>query len=748
MAIERIRREKSAVRQCRRSKNMKSMASKLSQAFEIIYLVIALGLVAVIAGSSYKAWSLYAIQNEQMAISEAVRMNSVALLSALKDAETGQRGFLLTGEERYLEPYREATRQVPEFLKRLTQAITTRPDQQVRLKRLKPLVAGKLAELQTTIELRRNQNPDAAVAIMRSDPGKAIMDEIREVCEAMETVAAGRWRSQAEEVHASSRRLGLISTVGSVTIFGLLVLASVTIHRGLRRRQLLIASLSASEGECREARDWLHTTIRSIGDGVIATDDQGKITFLNGVAQELTGWSQEEAVGVALEEVFVITNEETGATVENPATRALREGQVVGLAKHTRLTSKGGREVPIEDSAAPIRDEHGVVSGVVLVFRDATDRKQAEQAMAESVKQFRTMADHAPVLVWIAGPDGRAVWFNRPWLDFAGRSLEQELAHNPADSEHPEDHPQCLATYHEAFEARKPFTMQYRLRRGDGAYRWLLGNGSPLYDSNQVFTGFIGSCTDITEQKAVEEKLSRANDDLSQFAFAASHDLQEPLRMITSYSQLLVKGYRGELSDEAQMCVTFITEGTKRMRELLGDLLAYTGVSEPGEHSGELVDVNAIFASTVANLRTAIEESHAVVTRDPLPTVTGNPAHLAQVFQNLIGNAIKYRGPDAPRVHVSAKRLPPEWQFNVTDNGLGIEQEYHGSIFGVFKRLHGKEIPGTGIGLAICQRVLERHQGRIWVDSELGKGSQFFFTLPVGREEAVNGNVSDHAGRG
>lgn len=715
---------------------MKTTPSKLWHTFEAACLAGALGLVLVIAWASYQAWMIYNVQREQMLISAAVRISSMGLQSALKDVEAGQRGFLLTGEVRYLEPHREGVRLIPGLMQRLTEVTTAGTTQRARLEELRPLVANKLAEVQQTIELRKDLRTDAALAIVRSDQSKATMDEIRTICDAMEIGSTQHYRELAIAVESTIKRLGLISTAGSLALFGLLVMAGVTIHRGLRRRQKLISSLESSERETREARDWLQTTLRSIGDGVIATDRKGKITFLNGVAQELTGWSQESARGTDLAEVFVITNEKTGAVVENPAFRALREGRVVGIANHTKLTAKDGKAVPVEDSAAPIRDEHGEVTGAVLVFRDATERQQAERAMEHSVTQFRVMADHAPVLVWIAGPDRRATWFNQPWLEFAGRSLEDELTHDPADSEHPEDHERFARVYSEAFAERKPFTIEYRLRRRDGEYRWMLSKGAPLYDVRHEFSGFIGSCTDITDQKAVEGELLRANDDLSQFAYAASHDLQEPLRMIASYSQLLVSGYREGPNEEADMCVGFITEGTRRMSELLTDLLAYTGVGGYEAQAEELVDLNATFANATANLQTAIEESGAVVTSETLPRVNGHAAHFAQLMQNLIGNAIKYRAQEPLMVRLSAQRQGAEWQVTVADNGIGIEPQYQEKIFGVFKRLHGKEISGTGIGLAICQRVVERYGGRIWVESKLGQGSKFHFTLPVEKERA------------
>ena len=711
----------------------RSPQPRLPLPLETLYLLGALLLVLTIAVFSLQARLSYEDRSRQQVINQAVRRNTAALLASVIDAETGQRGYLLTGLERYLEPYQRALQDVPVDLERLSQAVKERPDQLARLVKLRPIVAAKLESLRQTIELRRAGDNQAALGLVASDRGLAMMDELRQIADEMDTVSRARLTQQAAEEQTSLSRLTIVSTLGSLGIFGLLLLATATIHREKRHRQELMAVVKAGEQETRRARDWLQTTLSSIGDGVIATDELGRITFLNGVAQKLTGWTQEQAEGVLLENVFVISSSETGKAAQNPAQRALREGRAVSFPERTLLRNREGHKIPIEDSAAPICDEQGVVSGAVLVFRDATLRREAELALELGRKQFQVMADNAPVLVWIADTERRWTWLNKAWLDFAGRSMEEELAEDLTGYVHPDELDEWLTVRQTAFANRQPLSIEYRRRRGDGQYRWLLENGAPLHDVRGQFTGFIGSCTDITNQKTVEKRLVRLNEDLNQFAFAANHDLQEPLRMVTNFSELLIDGFRGQLADEAELYVGYITEGTRRMRELLSDLLAYTQL-EQDENSGEPVDLNKIFASTLANLRSAIVDSGAVITCGPLPIVHGQAAHFAQLFQNLISNAIKYRGTAPPVVQISVAReagWPDIWEFCVADNGMGIGQQFRQTIFGVFKRLHGKDIPGTGIGLAICQRVVERYGGKIWVTSAVGSGSQFRFRLPV-----------------
>jgi signal transduction histidine kinase len=226
-------------------------------------------------------------------------------------------------------------------------------------------------------------------------------------------------------------------------------------------------------------------------------------------------------------------------------------------------------------------------------------------------------------------------------------------------------------------------------------------------------------------------ELSRINDELRQFAYVASHDLQEPLRTIGSYVQLVAKRYKGKLDGDADDFISYIVEGVKRMHALLNDMLAYSRVTESGARPFQSRSFETILHTVMLNLAAAIAESHAIITHDPLPEVTGDDMQLTQVVQNLIGNAIKYRGERTPEIHVSAERDGDYWKFAVRDNGIGIESRYLERIFGIFKRLHGHEVPGNGMGLAICRRAIERHGGQIWAESTLGEGSVFFFTLPA-----------------
>ncbi len=231
------------------------------------------------------------------------------------------------------------------------------------------------------------------------------------------------------------------------------------------------------------------------------------------------------------------------------------------------------------------------------------------------------------------------------------------------------------------------------------------------------------------EQSVAE--LARSNADLQQFAYVASHDLQEPLRMVASYTQLIAKRYKGKLDADADEFIGYAVEGATRMQRLINDLLTYSRVTTQGRVF-EGVDCNQILEEVLSNLRVAVEESRAVVTHDMLPVVTADGGQLGQLFQNLIGNAIKFHGTEPPRVHVSVEIRNHEWQFSVLDNGIGVDPQYAERIFVIFQRLHNRDAySGTGIGLALCKKIVERHGGRIWVKSPIGRGAVFYFTLPM-----------------
>jgi PAS domain S-box-containing protein len=273
--------------------------------------------------------------------------------------------------------------------------------------------------------------------------------------------------------------------------------------------------------------------------------------------------------------------------------------------------------------------------------------------------------------------------------------------------------------------------------RKDGTCFPVTYTSTPIIEDGNI-VGAVVTFRDITERKQAEEELkklsdelARSNADLQQFAYTASHDLQEPIMVVAGFVNLLAKRYKGKLDEKADEFIEHAIDGTKRMQVLIKDLLDYSRVGSTGK-SFTPTDCLSSLDKAVFNLQIVLKESGAVITHDDLPTVMADSSQLIRLFQNLISNAIKFHGKEAPRIHISAKQKEDEWIFSFKDNGIGIDPKFSDKIFVMFQRLHAKkEYPGTGIGLATCKKIVERHGGRIWVESEPGKGSTFFFSIPT-----------------
>lgn len=373
-------------------------------------------------------------------------------------------------------------------------------------------------------------------------------------------------------------------------------------------------------------------------------------------------------------------------------------------------------------------------SGVAL---DVTERKRSQHELLANEKLYRSIVETVAEAICIVDPNGRIVFANTPAVTLSGYTMDEILSREIFDAVFPED----LAAAHERFARRKQGEADrydLRVRRKDGTAVWVDVSSTPMLDEAGRFVGSLIIGMNITERKMAEvelarqrEALERFNADLQQFAYVTSHDLQEPLRAINSYAQLLTQRYEKVFDVAAREFVSFITGSVQRMDRLIRDLLAYSHVVNQEAPPREQIAMKGLVQWAMMNLQHSILASKAVIRFGELPTVSGDPTELAQLFQNLISNALKYRGPDPPSIEISATPVGEhEWQVSVRDNGIGIAADYHERIFGLFKRLHGQEYPGTGLGLAICKRIVEKHGGRIWVESAPECGATFHFTLP------------------
>ena len=347
----------------------------------------------------------------------------------------------------------------------------------------------------------------------------------------------------------------------------------------------------------------------------------------------------------------------------------------------------------------------------------------------ELVKFFEMSID----MLCIADFSGYFRRINAAWEATLGHTTAELCAVPYLDFVHPDDRASTLAEAARLKVGMDTVLFENRYRCGDGSYRWLRWRAHADFDAGLIYA----IARDITERKRAEDmlkataaELARSNDELSQFAHVASHDLQEPLRMVASFVQLIGKRYGGMLDDDGKKYIHFAVDGAKRMQALIQDLLALSRVQTRARPPVS-TDCAKILRDVMDNLQIAIAESGATVTSDSLPVVMADSTQFAQLFQNLMDNALKFRGAEPLRIHIGAVRRADEWEFSVRDNGIGIEPKYYDRIFGIFQRLHALgEFPGTGIGLAVCKKIVERHAGRIWIESEPGGGSVFFFAIP------------------
>lgn len=473
------------------------------------------------------------------------------------------------------------------------------------------------------------------------------------------------------------------------------------------------------------------TILQTAMDGFWIVDDTLRLLEVNDAYCRMSGYARSALLTMRVDDLDCVENERRlrarfdTVTPDQPS------------RYETRHRCRDGSILDVEVSVSTLPTAPRLLFAFV---RDTTLQRAQEEEIVRSRQMLQAVLNHLPARIYWKDAEGSYLGCNRSFAhdagfddadDVIGRDDFEMRWQEQAETIRAEDR-----AIVESGEAR--FEREETQVDADGRLQWLRTSKLPMRDRSGAIVGVMGLYEDVTHYRRAEQELAkraadlaRSNRDLEQFADVASHDLQEPLRMVRSFVQMLADRYRGRLDDDADEFIGYAVDGAARMQDLIEDLLRYSRVGT-GAALPIPTESSVALDTALENLRLRIEETGTLVTRGVLPRVKADPAQLVQLFQNLVSNAVKFRSEERPPVvHVSARRQPDGWEFSVADNGIGIKPEYFGRIFQVFTRLHARvSYPGTGIGLAICKRVVERHGGRVWVESVPREGSTFFFFLP------------------
>jgi PAS domain S-box-containing protein len=497
----------------------------------------------------------------------------------------------------------------------------------------------------------------------------------------------------------------------------------------------------------------------AVGLAHVALD--GRWLRVNQKLCEIVDYSCEELLGLTFQEITYADDLETDLNY----VRQLLAGEIKTYSMEKRYIRKDGSPVWINLTVSLLRETEKIpLDGnqeeepkyFIAVVENISERKQAEQALRESEERFHVMADTAPVMIWMSGLDKLCTYFNQGWLEFSGRTMAQELGNGWAEGVHLEDMERCLETYTTAFDARRNFIMEYRLRRFDGEYRWILDTGTPRFHADGSFAGYIGSCIDISQQKAAlherqqaelalqkrAEELTRLNtilaqtttmlqkrnQELDQFAYVASHDLKAPLRAIASLSEWLEEDLKNQLPEENRHQMRLLRGRVGRMETLINGLLEYSRIGRVQIESS-LVNVGVLLKEVIDSLQPP--STFIIDVAEEMPTFMTKALPLQQVFANLIENAIGHHSRTDGQVKISVQDQGRYYEFTVADDGPGIPIEYHHKVFAIFQTLETRDSKeNTGIGLAIVKKIIEAEGGTITIEPVSGSGCTFRFAWP------------------
>ena len=500
----------------------------------------------------------------------------------------------------------------------------------------------------------------------------------------------------------------------------------------------------------REAEQFNRTILESANYLIVATDMEGQVLLFNSEAERSLGYKAKEVIGkhkpllwhdpVEVEEHLDWLRRSTGAEDLVPhdvfTYEALKFGSV---EQQWSFVRRDGTRFPGQLTVTPRLSPEGVLLGYLGIIKDMTEQRQQEALLRNSEETFRLAMEHSPIGMALVSLEGRWLNVNKALCEIVGYGREELLVTDFQTLTHPEDLEADMHLVQQVIAGTiRSYTLEKRYYHRQGYEISAMLSVSLVRNDDGSPKYFISMIQDISERKKLIEQLQKTNAELEQFAYVASHDLQEPLRMVTSFVSLLGQQYADKIDDKGKEFIKIAVEASERMRTLISDLLQYARIGRESQVRVD-IDCNQEMRHVVQNLDTAIKGTGATVDVGPMPNIRGNPVEFLRLMQNLIGNGIKFhREGVAPVIRVSAKRKSDMWIFTIADNGIGLKQEYYERIFQPFKRLHTQEeYHGSGIGLAVCRKIVENLGGRIWIESVVGQGSTIRFYVPVVKQEEL-----------
>lgn len=657
-----------------------------------------------------------------------------ALLLAAVDAETGRRGYALTGDEAQLGPYRDAASRTEALTAEVRSHTSDNGEQQRRLDALQPLLKGRLQTLDAAIAAQRVSGIHRERESAETTRGMAEMATVRrgiaEMVAAERSLLALREQATRDRV-AESRNMQL---GGATLAVGLLAFVVIRLRREVRRRE-------RSEAVSRENEQSLAITLESIGDGVIATDPEGLVTRMNPVACAITRWTVEQARGKPIADVFRLVHESTNKAVANPVEEALRRGAIVEIDDVALLSAKDGTKHRVADSAAPIRTADGTILGAVLVFRDITKTLDDARKLRRTSAFLDSIVDNIPDMVFVKDAQELAfVRFNRAGEKLLGMDRTQLIGKTDFAFFPPDQAKAFVDKDRETLRGKTVVEIEEEPLTTEGGVRWLRTKKVPIVDENGEPEYLLGISADITDRRRAEVQLRASKDateaahrELEAFSYSVAHDLRAPLRSIDGFSQALLDDYADKLDDAGKAHLSRVRNAARRMAELIDDLLALARVSR-AELTRTSIDLSAVAREVAEQAKKDRNPNAELVVTEGL-TAHADVRLVRVLFDNLLSNAFKFSSRrEKPRVEVG-KRTSADGDeiFFVKDNGAGFDIAAAKKLFTAFQRYHRPtEFEGTGIGLATAERIVARHGGRIWAESAPDEGATFLFILERG----------------